>query len=105
VIAGNREVLMAMAAAEAEVQRSGSFRLHAHRPCDDPPRVSSGKSGKEDHPMSATAAVNEHGSQGGATLRTWRAVIFGAIGTLYLISLCVPALRETLARVFAYFPR
>ncbi len=55
--------------------------------------------------MSATAAVNEHGSQGGATLRTWRAVIFGAIGTLYLISLCVPALRETLARVFAYFPR
>lgn len=55
--------------------------------------------------MSATAAMNEHGSQNGATLRTWRAVIFGAIGTLYLISLCVPALRETLARVFAYFPR
>jgi hypothetical protein len=101
VIAGNREVLMAMAAAEAEVQRSGSFRLHAHRPCDDPARVSSGK----EDPMSATAAVNEHGSQGGATLRTWRAVIFGGIGTLYLISLCVPALRETLARVFAYFPR
>jgi hypothetical protein len=100
VIAGNREVLMAMAAAEAEVQRSGSFRLHVHRPCDDPPRVASGK----ENPMSATA-VNEHGSRGGATLRTWRAVIFGGIGTLYLASLCVPALRETLARVFAYFPR
>lgn len=91
---------MAMAAAEAEVQSSGSFRLHARRPFGGPPRVASGK----EDPMSATA-VNEHGSQGGVTLRTWRAVIFGGIGTLYLASLCVPALRETLARVFAYFPR
>ena len=55
--------------------------------------------------MSATATMNEHGSRGGVTLRTWRTFIFGGIGTLYLVSLCVPSLRETLARVFAYFPR
>jgi hypothetical protein len=101
---------MAMAAAEGEVQGNGSFRVHVRRPCDDPPRAyggksgKSGKSGKEDL-MSSTATMDEHGSRRGATLRTWRAFIFGGIGTLYLVSLCVPSLRETLARVFAYFPR
>ncbi len=93
---------MAMAAAEGEVQGSGSFRVHVRRPCDDPPPTYGG--GKEDL-MSATATMDEHGSRRGVTLRTWRAFIFGGIGTLYLVSLCVPSLRETLARVFAYFPR
>lgn len=95
---------MAMAAAEGEVQSSGSFRVHVRRPCDDPPRVYGGKSGREDL-MSSTATMDDHGSRRGVTLRTWRAFIFGGIGTLYLVSLCVPSLRETLARVFAYFPR
>ena len=80
---------MATAAARGEVQDSENFRWHVPR--------------KED-PMSAMAAMDEHEPRGGR-LRTWRAFVFGGIGTLYLVSLCVPALRETLARVFAYFPR
>jgi hypothetical protein len=86
---GIEEVLMAMAAARGEVQDSENFRWHVPR--------------KED-PMSAMAAMDEHEPRGGR-LRTWRVFVFGGIGTLYLVSLCVPALRETLARVFAYFPR
>ncbi|HEY0557724.1 MAG TPA: hypothetical protein VGG20_25965 [Thermoanaerobaculia bacterium] len=54
--------------------------------------------------MSAMAAMNEPERRGGR-LRTWRVLVFGSIGALYLVSLGVPALRETLARVFAYFPR
>ncbi|PYQ66366.1 MAG: hypothetical protein DMF53_03670 [Acidobacteria bacterium] len=56
--------------------------------------------GKEES-MSASIATNGQSSKG---LRAWRILIFGGIGALYLISLRVPALRETLAQVFA-FPR
>lgn len=51
--------------------------------------------------MSASIATNGQSSK---SLRAWRIVIFGGIGALYLISLQVPALRETLAQLFA-FPR
>lgn len=37
-------------------------------------------------------------------IRTWRIFTFGGIGALYLASLFVPPLRETLAWMFAYFP-
>ncbi len=52
--------------------------------------------------MSASAAMNGQGSRN--ALRAWRILVFGGIGALYLISLQVPALRETLAQLFA-FPR
>ena len=51
--------------------------------------------------MSASIATNSQSSKG---LRAWRILVFGGIGVLYLISLQVPALRETLAQLFA-FPR
>ena len=51
--------------------------------------------------MSASAATNGQSSK---NLRAWRIIVFGGIGALYLISLQVPALRETLAQLFA-FPR
>jgi hypothetical protein len=57
--------------------------------------------GKEES-MSASAATNGQSSKG--SLQAWRILVFGGIGVLYLISLQVPALRETLAQVFA-FPR
>lgn len=56
--------------------------------------------GKEE-PMSASEAMNGQSSKG---LHAWRILVFGGIGALYLISLRVPALRETLAQLFA-FPR
>jgi hypothetical protein len=56
--------------------------------------------GKEES-MSASASMNGQTSKG---LRAWRILVFGGIGVLYLISLQVPALRETLAQLFA-FPR
>jgi hypothetical protein len=56
--------------------------------------------GKEES-MSASVATNGQSSKG---LQTWRILVFGGIGALYLISLRVPALREILAQVFA-FPR
>ena len=52
--------------------------------------------------MSASAAMNGQSSK--SALRAWRILVFGGIGALYLISLQVPALRETLAHLFA-FPR
>jgi hypothetical protein len=51
--------------------------------------------------MSANAATNDPSSKG---LRAWRILVFGGIGALYLISLRVPALRETLSQLLA-FPR
>jgi hypothetical protein len=57
--------------------------------------------GKEES-MSASVATNGQSSKGG--LRAWRILVFAGIGALYLISLRVPALRETLAQVLA-FPR
>jgi hypothetical protein len=59
---------------------------------------------EEDNPMSTLAAA-EHGSPAGSNLRTWRAIVFGGIGALYIASLFAPSLREALARVFSYFPR
>lgn len=59
---------------------------------------------RKESPMNASAAVNEQGDKGSG-LQSWRILVFGGIGTLYLVSLFVPALRETLARVFAYFPQ
>ncbi|MFL6236815.1 MAG: hypothetical protein ACJ76N_27035 [Thermoanaerobaculia bacterium] len=56
---------------------------------------------EKEESMSASIAMNGQSSKG---LRAWRILIFGGIGALYLISLRVPALRETLAQVFA-FPR
>lgn len=56
--------------------------------------------GKEES-MSTSATTNDPSSKG---LRAWRIIVFGGIGALYLISLRVPALRETLAQVLA-FPR
>jgi hypothetical protein len=52
--------------------------------------------------MSTHAATTGQSSRNG--LRAWRLLVFGGIGALYLISLRVPALRETLAHMFA-FPR
>lgn len=56
--------------------------------------------GKEES-MSVSAATNDQRSK---SLLAWRILVFGGIGALYLISLRVPALRETLAQVLA-FPR
>jgi hypothetical protein len=53
-------------------------------------------------PMSACVATNDHSSR---NMRSWRTFVFGGIGALYLVSLLVPAVREALAQVFAYFPR
>lgn len=56
---------------------------------------------EKEESMSASVAINGQSSK---SLRAWRILIFGGIGALYLISLRIPALRETLAQVFA-FPR
>jgi hypothetical protein len=55
--------------------------------------------------VSTSAAVSPHDSKHDANLRLWRVVVFGGIGTLYLVSLFVPPLREVLAKLFAYFPQ
>jgi len=60
--------------------------------------------GKE-APMNACIAANEHSSKNGTDLRSWRILVFGGIGVLYLVSLLVPSVRGALAQVFAYFPR
>ena len=59
--------------------------------------------GRKEEPMSHSATINDHGS--GDSLRFWRAVVFGGIGVLYVVSLFVPPLREALAQLFSYFPR
>ncbi len=59
--------------------------------------------GRKEEPMNPSAMINNHGS--GDSLRFWRAVIFGSIGLLYVVSLFVPSLREALAQIFSYFPR
>jgi hypothetical protein len=57
--------------------------------------------GKEDSPMSAPVMTKGNYS---SNLRFWRIAVFSFIGLLYVISLFVPALREALAKIFAYFP-
>ncbi len=57
--------------------------------------------GKEEEPVSTHLATDGPSSK---SLLAWRIIVFGGIGALYLISLRVPALRETLAQVLA-FPR
>jgi hypothetical protein len=59
--------------------------------------------GRKEEPVSPATMIDEHGSRDG--LRFWRAVVFGSIGVLYVLSLFVPPLREALAQVFSYFPR
>jgi hypothetical protein len=96
------EALMEMAAAtEGRVQKGGSsIPLPASRQIDaeDPPY------GKE-NPVSHSSISPNHDSRVTADLRFWRALVFGAIGVLYLISLFVPSLRDALGRLFSYFPQ
>jgi hypothetical protein len=53
----------------------------------------------------SAVANPQHNSRHDADLRFWRIAVFGGIGTLYLVSLFVPPLREALAKLFAYFPQ
>ena len=56
-------------------------------------------------PMNTTLVASEHHSKDGNSMRSWRIVVFGGIGVLYVASLFVPPLREALAKVFSYFPQ
>lgn len=86
---------MPMAATGGRVQAADSTELP----------IDSGAFERRGKPMKTLMVTNEHSSNDGFGLHSWRIVVFGTIGALYVVSLFVPPLREALAKVFSYFPQ